>query len=234
MRTDPSPASAPAYDDAGLNLADPGDRRGLKTDYISRVQSLALERHVGRGSGLALDLGCGYGRMTRQIASMGYDVVGLDPSLRILRYARGHDAAQKFCAGRMPDLPFADGTFDTVFLLNVVRPLHLLGLVDVCSGAARMVAPGGRLVVLDNLRAGDARYVDASWFETFFERHGLRLVRRVAIRAARAPLIYLIRYGLVPRAWFDRLAARELARMEKKTGVPRWQYHNVIFVFERR
>jgi hypothetical protein len=43
----------------------------------------------------------------------------------------------------------------------------------------------------------------------------------------------MIRYGLIPRAWFSRIADWEISRMARETLAPRWQYHNVLFVFER-
>lgn len=225
----------PVFDDAGINLADPHDRRGLKTDYISRLQELALERIVGRGSGPALDLGCGYGRMTSRLATLGYRMTGMDPSLRVLRYAslNQSEANANWCVGKLPELPFGNQSFPLVFLLNVARPLHLLGLLDCCSDAARVVSKGGRLIVLDNIRRDHADYVAEDWFVEFFQRQGLRLRERIAIRSSRWPVIYLIRYGLVPRKWFDRIANWELRRMARRKRAPRWSYHNVVFVFER-
>lgn len=227
------PPDAPVYDDAGINLADPNDRLGVKTEYISRLQTLAIARYVGQGSGLALDLGCGYGRMTRRIGELGYDVVGLDPSLRVLRHAASESPRRPWCVGALPRLPFADGAFPLVMMLNVIRALHLLGVKEVCVDAARVVAKGGRLVIVDNMRRHDDRYVDEHWLVDFFGGCGLRLRKRVAIRASRWPLIYLIRYGLVPHWMLDRLAMWELSRMARKKKPPRWGYHNVLFIFER-
>lgn len=223
----------PLFDDEGINLADPHDRLGRKTTYISQLQEMALARHAGDGQGLALDLGCGYGRMTSRLASLGYRMCGLDPSLRVLRHAARVDQAPEWVVGRLPSLPFSDGAFQAVFLLNVVRSLHLLGLRDLCTDATRVVGNGGRLVVLDNVRRGDSRYVEDEWFLAFFQRNGLKLKRRVPIRASRWPVIYLIRYGLIPVAWLPFIARWELDRMEHVRDIPRFSYHNVIYVFEK-
>jgi SAM-dependent methyltransferase len=223
----------PEYDDAGINLADQNDHLGRKTEYISRLQQEALVRYVGKGHGVALDVGCGYGRMTHRISELGYQVIGIEPSLRVLRYASRR--WPKFCwlVGKLPDLPVAGASAELVLLLNVVRPLHLLGLRDLCAGAARAVAPGGRLVVLDNIRAADARYVEEDWFLEFFKNEGMVLERRVSIRASRWPMIYLVRYGVIPESWFDRLIAWELRRMARRTRLPRWSYQNVLFIYRK-
>lgn len=223
----------PAFDDNGINLADPHDSLGHKTAYISLLQAKALERYVGAGAGLVLDVGCGYGRMSDALAGLGYDVVGMEPSLRVLRTARQLRPQHAWCVGRMPDLPFADNSFGQVCLLNVARALYLLQIEDVCRSLGRLVKPGGRLIVIDNLRRGDSRYLPEGWFDETFARDGLRLVCKVAIRASRWPLIYLIRYGLIPRRWFETIANWELRRMARKTRTPRLSYHNYLFVYEK-
>lgn len=223
----------PAFDDNGINLADPGDTLGYKTDYISLVQSKALQRYVGFGSGSAVDIGCGYGRMCDALAALGYTVTGLEPSERILRVAKTLRPQHEWHVGCMPELPFADEAFDLVCLFNVARALHLMKIAEVCQSAARIVKPGGRLVIIDNLRKHDIRYLPETWFDETFARDGLQPVLKVPIRASRWPVIYLIRYGLIPRRWFDAIARWELRRMARKTRVPRFSYYNYLFIYEK-
>jgi len=221
-----------AFDDSGINVSDPHDRRGLKTDYISELHAQYLQANF-RGSGTALELGCGYGRLTPAIRALGYDTVALDPSMRLLRLARRHLPEAGLCAGALPDLPFADGSFDVVFLINVLRPLHLMGMKEIVDGIPRVLAPGGRLVLLDNLRRDDSRYVEEQWLHDRFAGFGLELVSRQAIRSGRWPGIFAIRYGLVPRRWFPALARWEMSRLAGRTAVPRWTYQNVVFEFRK-
>lgn len=223
----------PVFDDNGINLADPNDKRGEKTAYISLVQAKALRKYVGSGSGKALDVGCGYGRMCDALVALGYSVTGVEPSERVLRMAAARRPNLQWRVGSMPDLPFPDESFDLVCLFNVARALHLMHVADVCGSLVRLVRRGGRLIVIDNLRVGDARYLPETWFDETFARDGLRRTRKVAIRASRWPLIWLIRYGLVPNRWFDAIAAWELRRMARKQRVPRLSYYNYLFVYEK-
>lgn len=228
------PNELPAYDDAGRNLVDPNDRRGLKTDYISLLQSKAWAAYVGTGeSGLVLDLGCGYGRMSGVLQQLGWDTVGLDPSLRILKVADKLQPGLQWCCGGLPQLPFRARSFDLVMLQNLLRRLHIDGELGLVQGVSEMVKEGGRLVVVDNIREGHPNYVPERWILDTFSSEGLTLVRKVAIRRARWWGIYAIRYGLVPRSWHERLADVELRQMAKKQSNPRWQYYNVMYVFER-
>lgn len=224
----------PLYDDAGLNLADPNDTRGHKTSYITTLQVEALRRYVGPVSGLAIDVGCGYGRMSEELRRMGCErLVAIDPSERVLGTARRLCPHVEFRQGALPDLPVDEGEAETVFLLNVLRSLHLMGMTKVASGVARPLAPGGRLVVLDNMREGHPDYVKEADLVALFNSAGLRLVSRHAIRGARWPWIFAVQFGLVPRRWHMALARLELWWMSRYRLAPRFQYHNVIWIFEK-
>lgn len=222
-----------AFDDSGINVADPNDRLGLKADYISLVQELALQSLVPDGRGRALEIGCGYGRLTPTIVRLGFEVIGIDPSLRLLRLAQARLPGQHFCVGALPNLPFPDAGFEAAFLINVLRPLHLMGIKEVVDDVGRVIAPGGRLIILDNLRDGDTRYVTDEWIIDRFQRLGLELVARRAVRRGRWLGVLAIRHGLVPRIWLPAIARHELARMAKRTRIPRWTYDNVIYVFRK-
>ncbi|HZX79755.1 MAG TPA: class I SAM-dependent methyltransferase [Lysobacter sp.] len=228
------PSELPRFDDQGINIADPHDRLGEKTAYISLLQSLALERYVGRGAGgMALDVGCGYGRMSGTLSSLGWRVVGVDPSLRVLRAAARFFRSGEWCVAALPHLPFADGAFDLVLAQSLLRSLHLNGVLEVAEAMPRVLRAGGRLVVVDNVRARHPAYVEDAEIVRMFTRQGMRLLARHPIRRARWWGIYLIRYGLVPRFMYPWLALREIATLESRVRLPRWQYTNVMYVFEK-
>lgn len=224
----------PIFDDSGINLADPHDSLGLKTDYISLVQTKALQRYLGKGTGKALDVGCGYGRMCDSVANLGYQVTGVDPSLRVLTSAAARHPQHSWCTGSMPNLPFPDESFDLVCLLSVARVLHLHNMLDICESTTRLVKPGGRLLIIDNLRQGDSRYIPEEWFDKTFNKSQFTLENKIPIRSSRWPIIYLIRYGIIPRRWFEKISEWELDRMKIKKKVPRYSYHNYIFVYRRK
>jgi ubiquinone/menaquinone biosynthesis C-methylase UbiE/DNA-binding transcriptional ArsR family regulator len=99
-----------------------------------------------------LDLGTGTGRM---LEMFGLDIergLGLDLSLDMLAIARDRleRAGLKNCSvrqGDLYDLPLANSTFDAVFLHQV---LHFLDDgARAIKEAARVLRPGGRLLVVD-------------------------------------------------------------------------------------
>jgi ubiquinone/menaquinone biosynthesis C-methylase UbiE len=99
-----------------------------------------------------LDLGTGTGRMLELFSSEIERGLGLDLSLDMLFLARDRleRAGLKNCSvrqGDLYDLPLANGSFDVVILHQV---LHFLdnGGRAICE-AARVLRPGGRLLVVD-------------------------------------------------------------------------------------
>ncbi len=226
----------PRWHVSGLNICDPNDHIGKKSDYITRLHEKALRRYLptGTGTGTAVDLGCGYGRLTPVLSESGWRTVGIDPLENLVQYARLHYAGPNYLVGGLPALPLEDGSVNLLLIQNLLRPLLQLGQLHLIRGIGRILAPGGYVVVVDNLRIGHPAYISESQFAALFAEESCRLERRVAIRAARWWMIYAIRYGLVPTRYFDRIADWELDRMSERKGSPRFQYYNVLFLFKKK
>ncbi len=102
-------------------------------------------------SGRVLDLCCGYGRHTVPLAAKGYELVGLDLSLDMLKAALGRAQANslaiKFVHGDMRDLNFRE-VFDGVYSFDssfgfFTEPENLMVLRGVYDALKR----GGRFVL---------------------------------------------------------------------------------------
>jgi SAM-dependent methyltransferase len=115
-------------------------RRGALPEYARIAEWLVP--HEGR----VLELGCGPGRFVALLASLGFDVVGVDPfsfpeweRLRSLPNVELRDSV------RAEELPFDDEEFDHVACLGALLyfddPARALGEIR------RVVRPGGRLVL---------------------------------------------------------------------------------------
>jgi ubiquinone/menaquinone biosynthesis C-methylase UbiE len=124
--------------------------RRLGGDDTAVEQALAAA--VGPSAGRLLDIGTGTGRILELLAGGADSATGVDRSPEMLRIARGKLAAagnQKadLLQADMRALPFADAAFDTVTMHHV---LHFAdNPAAVLAEAARVVAPGGRLIVAD-------------------------------------------------------------------------------------
>jgi 2-polyprenyl-3-methyl-5-hydroxy-6-metoxy-1,4-benzoquinol methylase len=98
------------------------------------------------GTARVLDLGCGDGGVTAELAHAGALVTGVDVSGVAIERARANHPALDFVivsAGEA--LPFGDAVFDAVVCLHVLE--HVANTQHLLSEARRVLAPGGHLAV---------------------------------------------------------------------------------------
>jgi len=131
-----------------------GDWNRLRTLHIddAEVERAVVGLVPAEGVRHLLDIGTGTGRMLQLLAGRAEELVGLDTSREMLAVARASldRGGLRNCALRQGDmyrLPWEDGTFDMAVLHMV---LHYAGEPEAAiAEAARVLAPGGRLVVAD-------------------------------------------------------------------------------------
>jgi trans-aconitate methyltransferase len=104
-----------------------------------------------------LDLGCGTGHLTAQIAARGAVVTGLDSSVSMIAQARRNYPKLRFVLGDAGEFRF-DEPFDAVFS-NAA--LHWIPeAVPVIASVARALRPGGRFVLEMGARGNIATIVE--------------------------------------------------------------------------
>ncbi|RIV40098.1 class I SAM-dependent methyltransferase [Micromonospora radicis] len=153
------------------------------------------------GAARVLDAGCGTGRMSRYLADRGCRVQGVDLSPGMITMARRANPDLAFAVGSLTDLPYPDHRFDGVLLWYSIIHTPPAGQPRIFAEAARVLRPGGHLLV--GFQSGEGiRDVSGAYrrfgHEIQLERHcyradqvaaqlaavGLREVRRM-VRPAR-------------------------------------------------
>ena len=138
-----------------LDAPDTEDRTANVVSFLSRrrvvTEAAFLLPHLRAGDRV-LDCGCGSGRITRELAQAvgpGGSVVGVDLTIEGVRPtfqpSNETQAAIRFQAADLSDLPFPDASFDVVFA-------HVLfGHLDMPAAAAReimrVLSPGGLIAM---------------------------------------------------------------------------------------
>lgn len=93
----------------------------------------------------ALDMGCGEGRVSRDLRARGRDVIGVDSSAPLVRHAAAADPAGAYLVADAAALPFPDASFDLVVAYNSLMDVDDLDAS--VAEAARVLATDGRLCV---------------------------------------------------------------------------------------
>ncbi len=108
----------------------------------------------------ALDVGCGTGRLLAFVheAWPGLKLAGIDLSAPYLGEARrlvGRTARVKLIEGAAEKLPFDDGSVDLVFSSFLLHELPAAVRIAALREMARVLAPRGRIVIVESLQKGD-------------------------------------------------------------------------------
>jgi SAM-dependent methyltransferase len=138
---------------------------------------------------LTLDVGCGEGRVTRDLSALGHRVIGIDQSASMIASAREADPEGEYIQASAVEMPFPDGEADLV-----ISFMSLMDMEDMAGGVsemARVLDRDGLLVaaVVHPInsagqfipREGDdapfviESYLDSRPYEDYLERDGLEI-----------------------------------------------------------
>jgi ubiquinone/menaquinone biosynthesis C-methylase UbiE len=119
-----------------------------------RDQFLQLMPPPGRRT---LDLGCGEGRLSRDLKTLGHTMAAVDLSATTVDAARELDPELDVRVADATVLPFEDGAFDLVVAFMSLQDMDdLEGAVREC---ARVLEQGGRFLPRDRPSARLGRHV---------------------------------------------------------------------------
>jgi ArsR family transcriptional regulator len=156
---DDEPEFARDVDKLRILRAEAGPGPFVETGDDRLLHKALVELTVAAPLGDLLDVGCGQGRILKLLASRAKRVVGVDVDSDARRLARAEllVAGSQNCSlrqGDMYSLPFDDDEFDTIILDDVMgsaeRPTEAI------EETLRLLKPGGRVIFLSSLEAGDA------------------------------------------------------------------------------
>lgn len=101
----------------------------------------ALLAFVGPGTGAALDVGCGEGRVARALKSLGYRVTAVDPVEQFVAAAAAADSADAYAVAPAATLPFAPASFDLAMAYNMLMDVQ--DVPAALAGIRRVLRPDG-------------------------------------------------------------------------------------------
>jgi ubiquinone/menaquinone biosynthesis C-methylase UbiE len=136
------------------------NRLNRKTTILQTIDRYACEQIGLRPAMTVLDLGCGSGTLTHELARAVYPgkTLGLDASTEMIAYASSNPSQEnvQFRVGNVYDLAFPEATFDRVYARFLFQ--HLTAPLRALDNIYRVLKPGGKLCVVD---------VDDDWFTLY-------------------------------------------------------------------
>lgn len=128
--------------------------RAADVNYFSRRFGSRIVRLAGRVaplSGTVVDVGCGPGFLTAELLRRGHEVKAIDSSICSIERVRerfgGLSRFRGASVAELDDLPLARGEAGAVFMIEVLEHLPRGSWDRVVAEFARVVRPGGLLVV---------------------------------------------------------------------------------------
>lgn len=141
-----------AYDTVAADYADL--LRDNLADPASTADRAVLRMFADLVDGPVADIGCGPGRITGHLRSLGVDAFGVDLSPEMVAVARREHPGLRFEVGSMPDLDLPDASLGGVLawysVIHVPWDLH----PAVFAEFHRVLVPGGLLLLAFHI--GDA------------------------------------------------------------------------------
>lgn len=141
-----TPIAAPEYD--------MGEGYALWSEtYDQPLRLFPIEHPVMRAlldplpASTALDAACGTGRYSAYLAARGHRVVGVDRSGAMLAKARAKLPEGEFREGDLEALPLESGSVDAA--VCALAMVHLPEIATAIAELARVVRPGGRVIISD-------------------------------------------------------------------------------------
>ena len=113
----------------------------------------------------ALDVACGLGENAEALAAVGYQTLAFDVSAKAVEWAKKRypESAVSYHEGDLFHLPAEWGQFDLVHECYTLQSLPDDLRADAFYAIARMVAPGGALIVYARVRPDGTDWDHAPW-----------------------------------------------------------------------
>jgi SAM-dependent methyltransferase len=169
-----------------------------------------LERVLPLAGKDVLDVGCGSGRLVRELCARSARVVGIEVSEEQLALARERDrsGSGRYLVGRAEELPIANASIDVVVFMRSLHHVAVEQMTAALREARRVLREGGSVYVAEPLAEG-----------SFFDLVSLVEDER-SVRAAAQDAI-----GRAAEAGLRRTTTREYAVEGRYAGVEAFRTH---------
>jgi SAM-dependent methyltransferase len=216
--------------DSLASVLDPADRRGQKNRLIDKVHKRALGRAVGDvRERIALDFGCGTGRLSDWLVRRGARVEGVDITPEMVEVARKRVPEAQFKTIEGPTLPFPDERFDLVITAYVLQ--YYLRQDLIARELVRVLRTGGSLMAVEQVADEDiGRGGSVDIYQDMLRRNGLRVLDASPIRMSDSRIMAIaVRLPVFARLPILPGLITMEAKVRERASLTNGRYADVIF-----
>jgi SAM-dependent methyltransferase len=131
-----------------------------------------------KGSGSALEIGCGDGYFLEFLKKKGWGVFGVEPSLYACEYAKKNLGLDVFC-GILDDFRAKAGSFDLIYMFEVLEHLHD-PFLSLCKIKDMLNNDGVLVITVPNFSGLLRKLFGANWHFIDLPRHLFHFSRKTA------------------------------------------------------
>jgi len=198
------------YADLGARWYDAQDTPIALLRAEARHRNPWIADQIGAAPRAVLDLGCGAGFLSNDLAARGHHVTGLDTTPENLTVARLRDrtASVAYDLGDACALPYADASFDVVCAMDLLE--HVEQPARLIAGVERVLRPGGLF-----------------FFHTFNRTWQAQLIviKGVELFVSNTPKdLHVLRMFLKPQEVVEMCRLHELEPIEIRGSRPRFRW----------
>jgi SAM-dependent methyltransferase len=144
-------------------------------DFHNKPSFLELVPPPGRRT---IEVGCGEGRVARELIALGHRVIGFDASPALARAAAAHPVGPPVAVADIGALPIAGAAADIVVCFMVLMDIE--DLDGAVAELARVLAPGGALcVAITHPIMTSGLFVPGDEYGTFYMGEYLKPMRHL-------------------------------------------------------
>lgn len=137
------------------SFASKESEKAYRTYVLKEIEKRLIEKYFTLPGAKILDLGCGYGRTTRPLKDMGFDVIGTEIVPGMVRGAKNDNPDIDFRLMSATDLHFPDAEFDyLLFSFNGIDYIYPAERrMRALKEAYRVLKPGGIFILSSHNKA---------------------------------------------------------------------------------